>query len=43
MNGYDLYRHHDDKALFAVKVGDNRIEMHVGEEREDLYLSLIHI
>ncbi len=34
---YDLYNHHMDKALFAVKVGNNRIEMHVGEEREDLY------
>ena len=34
---YDLYNHHDDKALFAVKIDDNRIEMHVGEERDDLY------
>ena len=37
---YSLYRHHDDKALFAVKLDDNRIEMHVGEEREDLYKTI---
>ena len=34
---YDLYSHHHDEKLFAVKLEDNRIEMHVGEEREDLY------
>ena len=38
---YRLYCHHEDKALFAVKIDDNRIEMHVGEEREELY-KLIH-
>jgi hypothetical protein len=38
---YRLYCHHEDKALFAVKIDDNRIEMHVGEEREELY-KVIH-
>tara|TARA_S200000501_G_C20847500_1_gene754228 strand:- start:1505 stop:2359 length:855 start_codon:yes stop_codon:yes gene_type:complete len=38
---YRLYCHHEDKALFAVKLDDNRIEMHVGEERDELY-KVIH-
>ena len=33
---YELYSHHNDKALFAVRFND-KLEMHVGEERNDLY------
>jgi len=33
---FQLYSHHNDKALFAVKFKD-KLEMHVGEERNDLY------
>tara|TARA_Y100000996_G_scaffold316983_1_gene253157 strand:+ start:809 stop:1708 length:900 start_codon:yes stop_codon:yes gene_type:complete len=33
---YELYSHHTDKSLFAVKFED-KLEMHVGEERNDLY------
>lgn len=33
---WNLYKHHDDKSLFCVNFG-NHLEMHVGEEREDLY------
>lgn len=33
---YELYSHHNDKALFAVRFKD-KLEMHVGEERNDLY------
>ena len=33
---FELYSHHNDKSLFAVKFKD-KLEMHVGEERNDLY------
>ena len=33
---WNLYKHHDDKALFCVNF-KNHLEMHVGEDRQDLY------
>ena len=33
---WELYTHHNDKPLFAVKFKD-KLEIHVGEERNDLY------
>ena len=37
---YGLYSHHNDKHLFAV-VDTHKVEMHVGEERRELYDKIV--
>ena len=37
---YSLYSHHNDKHLFAV-VDTHKVEMHVGEERRELYDKIV--